>query len=426
MSDSSHDEHGRQSPDPRTGPHPTHLPIATDSPQTMADFPGTLICSLQSPPKTPPRTTQPSSSPQAHHPTPASSSDATSGLISPPRTPPKPKTTPYVCGHSYTARRHEPAQPCGEYYWESADPIPAEHSDISQLDWCLSHPRSASGRFTSETRQIDIEQPIRVGDNCGAQIVLLRDGLVAKIYDPLYYKFIIDEDPNISSDDDVLQKHDVVACADTDYAAEVAAYEELSKTPLAGTTTPKYYGSWDISLPVETHDGYSERHVRMILIEHIPGISMQRVKPSDLTANQREQIMFKVIEADVDLEYVGVHHDDFEPRNIMLSTSGPSALSDGAIPPIDSFLRVCVIDLARSTVFRLAQVPATPRQRQNPIFSWVGQDFWSDWGWLPYAMEDREWMWRMWGDGGKDGKYVPVERDPESEICYPIRPSIPC
>ncbi|KAF2846189.1 hypothetical protein T440DRAFT_482743 [Plenodomus tracheiphilus IPT5] len=173
----------------------------------------------------------------------------------------------------------------------------------------------------------EIDRPIRGGKDCGAQVLLLRDRLFAKIYDPLYYRFTIDRGPYVDSEneDELILKRDVAKCADNEYVAEVAAYKELAQTAFAGSITPRYFGSWNVTIPI--------KHA---------SISMQCIRRTDLTPEQRERIMFKVIEAQSDLEFVGIIHEDFEPRNILLSSSGPRAPRDGDILPIDSNPRVCV------------------------------------------------------------------------------------
>jgi hypothetical protein len=37
-------------------------------------------------------------------------------------------------------------------------------------------------------------------------------------------------------------------------------------------------------------------------------------------------------------------------------------------------------------------------------------------GWLPDQVEAVEWMWKVWGGGGKDDEYVRVEKDPNRPL----------
>jgi hypothetical protein len=82
------------------------------------------------------------------------------------------------------------------------------------------------------------------------------DRLIAKIYDPLYFN---DEDGRLNP----------FLCVDRHYAHESRAYHVLSE--MQGTRIPIFYGSYSLELP--TH-----RTVRLILIEYIPGTTLQSLK----------------------------------------------------------------------------------------------------------------------------------------------------
>jgi hypothetical protein len=289
--------------------------------------------------------------------------------------------------------------------WSSS--IPEVTGTISQFEWCIAHPPEPGKTHADEERCIEITQVLRGGEACGAQIVLTADGFVAKIYDPMYYKFY---DGFYLTD-----KANVTAYADKHYIKEAAAYTELRDTPIYGELTPTYHGSWTMNIPILAEETYSVREVRLIIVGHVPGTSMQALNTEDLTWKERENIMIKVIEADIDLRFVGVRHDDFEPRNIMLS------LPEGVNTYDTDDLHVCIIDYAVSFLSKDKGRKGPVPEVHNPLFYWPGRDLWSDWGWLPPWEEAVDWMWTIWGNGGKGGKYLAVLRDPAHPLGEPKR-----
>ncbi|KAH6621881.1 hypothetical protein C7974DRAFT_414564 [Boeremia exigua] len=341
----------------------------------------------------------------------APTTDASNGLLSPPRSPREGTSAPYPVGQSFCVKRHTPVIPFGRNYCESEDDEPPSvvPEDVSQLDWCVAHPPCAGKTDTSVTRDIIFKAPIRTGDQCGAQVMLTEDGFVAKIYDPLYYSF---------GYDDLDRKIDVSAEADYDYTIETYAYSALSESGLQGSVMPKFYGSWTMEVRTSTDGQQCLREVRLILLEHITGTAMLNIKPKNLGKEEKEAVMRKVIEAETDLRIAGLEHDDFEPRNIMLSTFTKSSANTPHHVSFDSLdLRVCVIDYGRSFV----RVGPTYR---NPLFRWAGDDIYSMYGWLPRRKEATDWMWKVWGNGGQDGKYVVAEKNPKSILGRPVRRSV--
>jgi serine/threonine protein kinase len=338
------------------------------------------------------------------------SSIAHSGLPSPPPdTPPKKFQTPYIIGAKFVAKRHEPPTRVEMGYHEYSRLEPEVTGDLSHMDWVLSHPPAPGVTHTMDERCIEIAAPVRDGASCGAQVVVTAEGLIAKIFDPLYYKYH-------NTGCSYQTKFNVTDSVDHDYITEAAAYSELIDSTFQGTIMPKYYGSWTLSLPIPV-DGYGEsREVRLILLEHVPGISMHKVDPETLTRKERNNIMIKLLEADVDLRCSGLRHDDLEPRNVMLS------LPDSSTSYEDGDFRLCIIDFAICGLSKDDGRKGPVPEVRNPLFYWTGQDCFSQWGWLPSQAEALEWMWEIWGNGGKDGKYVVVERDPDSYCGEPKSP----
>ncbi|POS73060.1 hypothetical protein DHEL01_v208550, partial [Diaporthe helianthi] len=119
------------------------------------------------------------------------------------------------------------------------------------------------------TARLTINGHLSVGVANGAQVVTCSITpneeatgqpfqAVAKIYDPLYYRFkkLIAYEPC-----------DVDTESDMDYSREAAAYEYLQETGRTGSFAPLYYGSWTFCLPVTIRGTTQTRPVRMILIE---------------------------------------------------------------------------------------------------------------------------------------------------------------
>ena len=189
--------------------------------------------------------------------------------------------------------------------------------------------------------------------------------------------------------------------AEKDYTIEVEAYSKLHESSFAGEIMSKYYESWLLDVPIYHNCRYHRRTVRMILLKHVQGTPMNTIDPESLSEEERENIMFRLIEAHSDLLFAGLRHDDLEPRNVIISTKDPTTTG--------SELRVRIVDLARSNVLDLWLW-----DESNPSFEWWIQSSWSELGWLPQREEASEWMWRMWGmwgDGGREKKHIKVERD---------------
>ncbi|KAF2634316.1 hypothetical protein P280DRAFT_474728 [Massarina eburnea CBS 473.64] len=331
-----------------------------------------------------------------------SSSNHSAGSSTPPSSPVSQSPFPYAVGTSYVAKRHIPPAP---FYSDSVgqnDKYQAAREEtlepVTQQEWCLSHPARPGATDSSTTRHFTIKQSIRTGDQKGAQVVLTHDGFVAKIYDPLYYSFYDVDFPDL--------KLDVSWWAHRDYTYEVAAYQFLSGTSFSGTATPKYYGSWTIDVSTSTNGSEVVREVRMILIEHISGICMCDIDPTKgITNAARENIMYKLIEIETDLRIAGMNPKDNCPRNIMLCAPDNDFTRDD--------LRVCLIDFGMATIQSLMKKRwDSGPQLYNPIESWWSASLWVSWGWLP--PDDKEvvdWVWKHWGDGGRDGKYNKMIRD---------------
>ncbi|KZM18891.1 uncharacterized protein EKO05_0010396 [Ascochyta rabiei] len=326
---------------------------------------------------------------------------ASHSLPSPHRSPAEALSCPYVPGATFIAHRHVPPAPFGGSYSEIEISNQEDLQCSTQLDWCVAHPPAEGATFFDDAHSFTVKSAIRTGENCGAQLIFIDTGLVAKIYDPMFYSY--GEQPDL--------KIDVSSMADSDYSNEAAAYSELQGTPAQGSIVPEYHGSWTMEIMSVVRDEHITRRVRMILMDYVPGIRMLDIKPEYLTAEERENVMIKVIEADYDLRYAGVRHDDLSPRNIIITT--PSNLADPQ-------LRLVLIDFAFSFVFRINLGTRPKDKYRNPLFEWSWPSRWGSYGWIsPCREETIKRMWELFGDGRK-GKYVKVQRDPSSKLGAPI------
>jgi hypothetical protein len=317
---------------------------------------------------------------------------------------------PYNIGFTTTALRHEPPDPFDpEHTRASSSEELANLNAMSQIDFCMSYQLLPGRTMTDQTSILSITSVIRTGPRRGAQLVVMNNSLVAKIYDPLYY------DPS----DDL----DVVRHADEMYSHEAAAYTHLQKVPEVSDLVPKFHGSWTIGIPINfNQDGATVsqlREVRLILIEHLDSIPMTMKDPHTLSEYARSVILAQCIDAEVRLLNTGLNHTDFVPRNIILQGS------DYETPNI----QVKVIDFdwcdllfhpkyfdpsfAQDWMESKAKwAPLLP----NPVKRWTNLRNFAQLGWCSQNRSEwRSWLWDVFGH---DDRYRPVRWDPD-------RPRIP-
>ncbi|KAL6705073.1 hypothetical protein ACN47E_007332 [Coniothyrium glycines] len=332
--------------------------------------------------------------------------DQFDGLATPPGTPPKKPRHPYHVGASFTIRDHTPPTPLKDMDQQKEIQFITSQPCLKQLDWVLQHPLPDTETPARHEQACNIAGVIRTGENCGAQIVVTDSGLVAKIFDPLYYDFY--------DSDSACQKIDICAQAKDEYMSEVAAYREFEGSTNQGTVMPMYFGSWIFTVVHQACDTRVSRNVCMVLIERIQGISMLHIDPGYLNTEEKENIMYKLIEAEATLRTAGISHHDLAPRNVILSEC--SSLADPG-------LRLTIIDCASSTISRFHWGQRTGKSYHNPFWQWRGASQWSAWGWLPSSERDREeWLFAKWGNGCEE-KYARLERDFEGNIDYAMEDS---
>ena len=250
---------------------------------------------------------------------------------------------PYIPGAKINISAHEPPSlppPRRGIRWADVE----EWRDFSPLERCLKHPPppgvNLSGSAVLEIQSLvqahdDLRsQLVRVqvkpaNDDEGSKIILSKlpppDGqtqIIAKFYDPLYY----DHD---QTDGDVFN------LINSTYPTEAGAYTKLQK--IQGTVIPHYYGSFTCSFPVtagEVKDKDDDkedendvvegvRHVRLILIEYIPGRSMYSLDPHSLDVAQRQTILGAIIDAETAIFTENINLVDVAPRNTIVRFRQP-------------------------------------------------------------------------------------------------------
>ncbi|KAK9234073.1 hypothetical protein V1525DRAFT_452899 [Lipomyces kononenkoae] len=251
---------------------------------------------------------------------------------------------PYYPGQQFTVVSHDP-------------PEPTKGS-------CALNIHTAREGIGTTAVYLKILEPVRLGDNHMDRVIPHESNsppvdtpLIAKFYDPLYFDHEQDD-------------ADPFLCVDRDYSHVAAAYKALSV--LQRSTIPIYYGSYSMELPAEA----TVRSVRLILMEFIPGSSMQQLKPSDFSPVDRQVIMKAVVDAESLVYTLNVRDRDIHPRNILVLTTATATL--GSYPhPEDP----------ETEARYLPGVPISPllrwnvawwRHRQAPFSEWVDWD-WQSW-----------------------------------------------
>lgn len=315
---------------------------------------------------------------------------------------------PYHSGLTLTIRPHTPPAPFGlTGYTKGSERQQARREEIakvSQSEWCLRNPLAETPPHSgdAETQTLEIVQGIACKDGRGAQVVRCHLGddkdrsYVAKIYDPLYYSYA---DPEFGS------PVDVTYMADEHYSREAAAFEDIKAAGVDGQFSPKYYGSWTFDMLLL---GTSEvRPVRLVLLEWLDGVDLWSIMERDGANNgfhtippeERLEIFAKAAEAETKLDYYGVIHRDFSPRNVMIVDQ---ATDEG------SRKRVLLIDLNNSTCinrpnFRDRQFRTTDPIPTSPRYLWWGgcPNEFSQWVPDPHRSQDavfNGWLEQRWPD----------------------------
>lgn len=299
---------------------------------------------------------------------------------------------PYTVGKRLRIRPHMPPPPVQGWL---DDAVELKHKDFREREYvdpaqrCLIHPPSA-GEFMPGVAELEIVGHVRAGDEHNGQLLIVRVlnstldlpsniELLAKLYDPLYFDHKQDD-------------ADPFRYVDSAYIQESGVYRRLAD--VQGSIIPKYYGSFSLSLPV--------REVRLILMENVPGTSMDNLNPSNFSQPERQAIMKAIIDSDTVLYTNNIKHRDIHPRNILLLPK-----------PSDQARKVVIVDFGQSRTFRTPfpewEAEFLPGVPISPLLRWIkpDEDFneWVDWDWKAWVEREyehtrgsiTEYMQSTWG-----------------------------
>ncbi|KAL2200792.1 hypothetical protein P885DRAFT_66419 [Corynascus similis CBS 632.67] len=358
---------------------------------------------------------------------PSSQPPAPPRFWSPPPDPEKP-ACPYQAGFAVEIKRHTPPPPFGDPHhgpgaWR-------ERSDVhlhsaTQTEVVLAYPplerENKLSSSPAPTATLTILRTLAVADGRGAQLVVCSvtpnpcpqesDGIVAKIFDPLYYPFEAPEAAHVPDN--------VAWRADTHYTHEAAALDHLDRMRKAGYTglsAPKSFGSWTFTLPI-THAGRKlQRSIRLVLMENIKGRSIRSVC-CDLAALSRYNepdrlgIFAIVLDSIVRQRHAGVDQRDLASRNVILRpSSSPSAGNKQPLP------QPVIIDYNTAVVFEFSRDGKRPFQLEklpeNPMQIFWNMSFADFQGWTPSKWDDSAKLRQQWLKerfGGKAAlQYAPI------------------
>ncbi|PYH87707.1 hypothetical protein BO71DRAFT_470648 [Aspergillus ellipticus CBS 707.79] len=260
-------------------------------------------------------------------------------------------SVPYIKGSNFTVRSHIPPPPtvvtkgcCRNFNTDRE-----ERRRLSPVERCLQNP-PLLGAEGHRSLNLEIIESLKVGDGHNAQVFIVHvpkpeitaspTHIVAKLYDPFYF------------DDDEGYLNPFL-CVDKHYTHEVHAYEVLSD--LQGTLIPRFHGSYSLEIPVEES---AKRSVRMILMEYIPGLSMQQTTPQTFTQQTRQQLMKSIIDFESDVYKRDILLTDLCPRNVMLvDQSGEQKLIryNSGTSNVDMFLGQYISPLLRWKEYRMRE-----------------------------------------------------------------------
>jgi len=254
------------------------------------------------------------------------------------------------------------------------------------------------------SRELEIVEALEVKDGRGAQVFLCcldgeRQEYVAKVYDPLYYGFA-----NLMWSD---LPRDVTYVADGDYTREVAAYEYLDNHDFRGPEVPAYYGSWTFDLPTDSQPtdsdaGNHSRSVRMILIEHIDGMTMLDMNLARTPTDYRLDVLSRMMEAESRLRHIGLNHNDVSPRNILVC--GYDSIREGPTRVCLFDFNIAVITERSEDVVKKGIVPKKTTLPQSPVDLWWSRVDIEFGTWMPDGWDMRAWhQWLLDKYGNADG-----------------------
>ncbi|EEH19028.2 hypothetical protein PABG_01347 [Paracoccidioides brasiliensis Pb03] len=271
---------------------------------------------------------------------------------------------PYFPGQEFCIHPHTPPAPAtGEVVLSYEGH--RERESTHPVDRCILHP-PLPGLTGKGTIRLKVVGPVRIGDQHSAQLVTVHmvdetpdisdsiptdKYLVAKLYDPLYFDH---------------EQDDPTDC--------FIHLKELSFQNIMGP----------LHLNCQFQIKKTSRSIRLILIEKVPGISMQRLNPTNHTRSERQNILKAIVDAESMLYAHDIFHRDIHPRNVLVLDS--------------AHRRVVLIDFGYCGIGRTpSNSPAEWKAKYlpgvpiSPLLRW-------DQGWGRHANfhEWIDWDWQTW------------------------------
>ncbi|CAN6646374.1 hypothetical protein TRVA0_021S02036 [Trichomonascus vanleenenianus] len=294
---------------------------------------------------------------------------------------------PYVMDMKFTVQQHVAPPPLPEFRncrYASEDRLEEERT-LTWIERCLRHPPLA-GELGSGTIDLEVLDTFKVGDGQIAQVFIVEaqstleniqrgQKLVAKVYDPLY----------LENGETIL---DPFYIADEHYGREVRFYHQFSD--YQGGLIPKFYGSFSLDLRIPEsflkgidNQGLKTRQVRLILIELIPGTSMQQKNSKDFSQQTRQRMIKSVIDFESLVYQQGITLRDLMPRNVIVTSS-----------EISRERQLVFVDFA-IIVFHDNMLPKDP-----PGYDFIGTYISPLLRWKNYRIEEFDdwfdWQWKRW------------------------------
>ncbi|KAK2797822.1 hypothetical protein FQN50_009066 [Emmonsiellopsis sp. PD_5] len=302
-----------------------------------------------------------------------------------------PPPVPYVKGRRFTVRSHNPPPPGLPSESRSlTKEANIERQTVPPIQRCLLHP-PLGGSDGDIMVTFEVSHEIRAGEDHSAQVLAVKilnarpnyptalhgiNTAVAKLYDPLYFDHTDD-----GVDPFLLTKYN--------YSRETASYTRLSD--FHGTVIPAYYGSYSLELPVDDSSS-GTRTVRLILIEYIPGSSMQQLRPQDFSQLERKMIMKHIINTESDIFTHNVRLGDLHPRNVMIVQDPKSRDRTRRIVLLDFGMNILSRDYFGDPEEEQKYLPGTyisPLLRWHKVWRKVNRfSDWVDWDYQPWLQAE--------------------------------------
>lgn len=350
-------------------------------------------------------------------------------MWTPPSDPDKPDC-PYFPGFEVEIETHTPPRPFGGNLYARGPQasIPDEWMySVTQTKHVLTYPPIETPPPAQiHIARLTVTKSLAIGNARGAQLLLCsiapqgqgREAFtaVAKVYDPLYYSF---------SSDIGCTPENVSRAADEDYSKEAASYECLCKANQTGEFAPAYFGSWTFRLPISHDQQTHQRHVRLVLIEHLAGVSMKdlyaqngpgQINAVHLSEAYRLRVLAILLDGVARQHHAGVDQRDLAPRNVMVVPPPDRAQLAEGRPG-----RVVLLDYNIATVWERTTYGKLPaqlaRRPPNPMKRFWNVSLSELDGWVPleWYMNKRlcqEWLRREFG-GEREALYEPIDEELE-------------